>query len=116
MKARKVRNEDVTRQVAFGQSLEIVGGLCKCATQILAEALVLDQQHAFPEGVDSPMLELVTGARDLHLLFEHGDTLALDAEHGEEFIPEALGLCALRAFAFPAFGEFVRAVADFVPA
>ena len=44
-----------------------------------------------------------------------GDALPLDAEDGEELVPETLRLGALGFLAGPAAGEFVGAAADFVP-
>ena len=53
-------------------------------------------------------------ALDRHL--EAGDAAAMDAEHLEEGIPEALGLGILRRLAFPLLGKGNRAGLDLVPA
>ena len=47
---------------------------------------------------------------------EAGDALAVYAENAEKLCPEGFGFGIFRGFMFSAFGKFVCAVADFVPA
>ncbi len=110
--AREVGDEHIFRQVAFLDAGEIIERLGVGLVQILAARLVFDQQHALPEQVDValPVAEL------LDRLLEAGDALAVYAEDVEELHPERFGLGIFRSFVFPAFGEFVGTVADFVPA
>jgi hypothetical protein len=111
----EIGDEDVARQVAVGQAVEIIGSLRERALQVLARALVLDQQHALPERIDAAMLELAAGAGDFHLLLEDRDPPPVDAEDVEEAVPEALSLGAFRPLALPLAGEPERAVLDLVP-
>lgn len=99
--ALEVGHEDVARQIALKDAVEIIRGLRKGAIKVGATALVLDQQHAFPEGVDAAVLEFLARARHGDLLLENGDALAPDAEHGEKIIPEALRLGALGCLVCP---------------
>ena len=114
-KALEVGHQDVARQVALGDAVEVVRGLREGAVEVGAAAFVLDQQHAFPEGIDAAVLELFARPRHGDLLLEYGDALALDAEHGEKIVPEALCFGAFGFFVNPPFREFVGAAADFVP-
>ncbi|MCX8086264.1 MAG: hypothetical protein N3C63_05090 [Rhodocyclaceae bacterium] len=101
-KARKVRDEHITRQVALRQAFEIVDGLGKGALEIGAGAFVLDEQHALPESIDTAIFQLLASAAELDLLFEAGDALAVDTEDGEKLVPEALRLGALGGLIRPA--------------
>jgi len=111
----EVRDQDVARQIAVGQSLEVVRSLRERAFQVLTGALVLDQEHALPECVDASALELAARAGDFDLLFEDRDASAVDAEDIEETVPEALRLRALRALTLPLAGKSEGAVFDLVP-
>jgi hypothetical protein len=57
----------------------------------------------------------MSGAHQLDLLFEYGDAAALDTEHAEEIIPEALRLGRLGGLAFPLAREGERVALDLVP-
>ena len=48
------------------------------------------------------------------LLLKHGHAAAVDAEHGEELVPETLRFGALAGFIGPFAGEAAGAFADFV--
>lgn len=111
----EVGDDDVARQVALRQSLEIVRGLVEGAIEVLICTLVLDQKHPLPERVNAPMPQFFGGSDQLHLLFEDGDAAALDAKHAEEIVPEALRLRTLGCLAFPLAGEGERAALDLVP-
>lgn len=113
--AREIGDEDVSRQVTLGQAFEVIGRLREGRIEILTRALVLDEEHALPEQVDASAPELPAGTGDLDLLLEHRNALAVDAEHGEEAVPEALRLGALGALAFPFAREGERARLDLVP-
>jgi hypothetical protein len=80
-------------------------------TKVLAGALVLYQQRAFPEQVNVAILP-----RDaLDRLFKARHQPPLDAEHVEELVPEGLFLGSLAPRAGPIVRELNGAVADFVP-
>jgi hypothetical protein len=111
----EVRDQDVARQIALGQSVEIVRSLRERAFQIFAGALVLDQEHAFPERVDASAFELAAGAGDFDLFFEDRDASRIDAEDIEETVPEALCLRALQALTLPLAGKSEGTVFDLVP-
>jgi hypothetical protein len=66
---------------------------------------VFDEKYAFPESIDAAAPGKHAGARELHLLFEDGDSAALDSEHVKEIVPEALRLRALGRLALPLAGE-----------
>jgi hypothetical protein len=76
---------------------------------------MLDQEHALPEPVDAAALQVFAGAHQLDLLFEYGDAAALDPEHGEEIVPEALRLGPLGRLPLPLARESERAALDLVP-
>jgi len=61
--ALEIRDQQKTWQVALGKSVEVVCGLGERAIEVRSRALVLDEQHAFPEGVDAAVLQLFIGAR-----------------------------------------------------
>jgi hypothetical protein len=73
--------------------------------EILPGALVLNQQQAFPEGVDAALAELFAGPAKIDLL----------REHCEEIAPETLRFGAFRGFLSPAMGILMGAAANFVP-
>jgi hypothetical protein len=75
------------------------------AVESLPGALVLNQQHAFPEAVDAALAELFAAPGKIDLL----------REHGEEFAPETLRFGAFRGFLSPAMAELMGAAANFVP-
>ena len=112
---REVGNQDVPRQVAIGQRVEIVRGLREGAIEVLPLALVLDQQDALPEAVDPPGLQVFTRTCDVNLPLEHSDPFAIHAEDREEAIPKALRFGPLRALALPLAGEGQRPILDLVP-
>ena len=93
------------------QVLDILEGLRLRLAEVLSEALVLDQQRAFPEQVNVAVLP-----RDaLDRLLKAGHQPALDAEHIEELVPEGLFLRGLAPRAGPVVRKLNGAVADFVP-
>src|ERR1035441_3073578 len=113
--AGEVRHDDITRGILgpalVEQVLEILKGLGLGLAEVLPEALVFDQQRAFPEQVNVTVLP-----RDaLDRLLEAGHQPALDAEHVEELVPEGLFLGSLTPRAGPVMSELDGAVADFVP-
>ena len=113
--AGEVRDDHITRGIlgaAFvEQVLDVLKGLGLGFAEVLAEALVLDQQRAFPEQVNVAVLP----GDALDRLFKAGHQPALDAEHVEELVPEGLFLGGLAPRAGPVMGELDGAVADFVP-
>ena len=48
----KVAHQDVARALARGQRVEILPSLLVCCRQIASGALLLDDQHAWPEEID----------------------------------------------------------------
>ena len=62
----------------------------KRAVEVLAGALVLDQQHTFPEGVDAAVAHFLAGTHELDLLFEDSDAAPVYAKNVEEVVPETL--------------------------
>src|ERR1017187_3982189 len=77
----EVRHNHISRGI-FGaalveQVLEILKGLGLGLAEVLAEALVLDQQRALPEQVNVTVLPRYA----LDRLFKAGHQPALDAEH-----------------------------------
>ena len=95
----------MARQIALGQTVEVVHRLCEGTIEALLGTLVLDQQYALPEAVDAALLELLAGARDGHMLLERRNTPPLDAEHMDERVPEALRLGTLGGFVGPLLAE-----------
>mgnify|MGYP003551574649 CR=1 FL=1 len=79
--------------------------------EVLASALVLGEQHAFPEEVD----EAVAAAQVSYRLLETGHMSPRESEDFEELIPESFGLGVLAIFRCPFLGECQGARADFIP-
>lgn len=91
-KARKVGNDDVSRQLFVGQPWEVVDSLIVGNGQVFSTRLMLGEHHTWPEEVDVPVLS----AGLVHQLLELGNSPAWYPEHVEECIPEALGLGIFR--------------------
>ena len=80
----EVGDDDVARQVALRQSLEIVRGLVEGAIEVLICTLVLDQKHPLPERVNAPMPQFFGGS-DQPLAGE-GERAALDLVPGKRHV------------------------------
>ena len=52
LKGLEVAHQDVARAVALGQRVEILPGLFVGSLEVASRALLLDEQHAWPEQVD----------------------------------------------------------------
>jgi hypothetical protein len=79
--------------------------------EVLASALVLNDQAARPEQVDG-------APRPTKLLYgflERRNGSTFDAENVEELIPERLALRVLTRFVFPVIGKHDGAMTDLVP-
>ena len=85
------------------------------AVEALPGALMLTEQYALPEAVDAAVLDLAVGAGQRDLLLEDRDASAVDAEHFEKTIPEALRLRAFGPLAFPFARKRKGARLDLVP-
>lgn len=107
----EVRDEDVARQFRVFEAGEVVERLCFRSYEVAAGALVLDKQHALPEQVD----ESVLAAKLLDRLLESRNLAALDAEHVEEVVVEALRLAFLIGGGRPFVRKSGGAGANFVP-
>src|SRR6185437_8538661 len=113
--AGEVGNDDVARSIVHapvsGEVLDIFEGLRLSLSEVLAEALVFNEQDAGPEKIDKTVLTGNFPDR----FFKARDNATADTEDVEEFVPEGL---LFGAFAFDA-GPFLRkgnrTMADFVP-
>lgn len=107
----EVAQQDVTGLLVGLQAGKIVPGLLERLGQILAPALVLDQQRAFPPQVDVAVLVVDF----LDALLEGGDLAALDAEDLEELVPETLGIGVFAFDVSPVLGKRAGAVGYLFP-
>ena len=110
--APEIGNDDVTRKFLIRQALEIVGGLLKGRIEVGARAFVFGQQQAGPEHVDAPHATMLEAG---NRLFIDRHAAALDAENGEELVPESLRLGPLGGGVRPFLGEALRVGADVGP-
>ncbi len=108
----EVADQQVAGQLVWLEARKVVERLFLGAQQVAPGALLLDQEHAFPEQVDValPVSEL------LDRLLERGDLPSLHTEDLEEVVIEALGLAPLVCGAGPIAGELRRPRPDLVPA
>jgi hypothetical protein len=72
---------------------------------------MLNNEDAFPEGVNSP----TPVAKSLRRLFEASDASPRNTKDREKFVPKRLSFCAFALFALPFAREGYRSVSDFVP-
>ena len=109
---REIRDQYVFREVALGNSGEIIQRLYVGLVQVLPARLVLDQQDPFPEQVDEALLL----TQFLDRLLEGRHPLAGDPEDVEEVVPERFGIGVFGGFAVPFLGKGKGTAFDFVPA
>ena len=109
--AGEVRDDDVAREVALLQAVEVVGGLMEGAIKIKAARFVLDEDDAFPEQVD----EAAFAVGFDHGLFKCRDTAAGYAEDQEESVPEGFRLSVFGGLVLPLAREGDGVGADVGP-
>ena len=107
----EIAHQDVARTVAIGQRVEILPGLPVRFVEIAPGALLLDDQHAWPEQIDKAPAVAELG----DMLLVACDGSAADIEHLEEIVVEALRLALLVCRVPPRLGEGRGAHAHLVP-
>jgi len=109
----KIADQHELRQVTILEPQHIIMRLPFGLQQILARAFLFNQQHTRPEKINETALVALD---QLDLLFEHRDTLAINAEDIEKFVIEALGFTLFIMRLLPALRKTARATANFLPA
>lgn len=110
-KAGKVADQHIARKIAVAQTLEVAESLLVSRIEILAPALVLDEQDAFPQEIDVAVLAVDL----LHAAFEARHAPPRHAEHVEERVPEASCVGVLVLGMLPVARKRGGAVSDLVP-
>ena len=93
LKGAEIADETLARAFAFGQGEDVAGGLNGGADEVSAEGFLLDQDDAGPEQIN----ETLRAGEFLDGLFVDRHIAAADAEHGEEGVPEGVGIAAFIA-------------------
>ena len=97
--------------VGAGEVADVVERLEAGGVEVLAAALVFDEQLALPEQVDERML----AAHVAGVFLERGKRRAPQPEHVEKLVPEGLLLAGFRGVGGVATDELLRAGMNFLP-
>ncbi|GGE19168.1 hypothetical protein GCM10011529_27110 [Polymorphobacter glacialis] len=110
--ALKIAGQDVAWLVAIIEPVDVIECLAAGLFEVEAGAFLFDEQLAGPEQIDEAGAGFIEG---LDALFIRRDGAALDAEDGEEFVVEGLGVAFFIGRGCPFGGEIAGSRGDDVP-
>jgi len=106
----KIADQQVSGELVFLQSREIVQSLSLPSTEIVSCALLFDNKDPFPKQIDEASLV----AQQLHGFFVARDTAPAHAENLEKLVVKGLSFALFVVGVAPFVGEPRRADLDLV--